>query len=75
MQWQAMYAQYNPIELFSLLVRIWARIRVTPDAELAGYPAAGYPAIFFAGYPESGRISGWIVNIEFNVISYSLLFI
>ena len=69
MQWQAMYAQYNPIELFSLLVRIWARIRVTPDAELAGYPDAEYPAIFFC------RISGWIVNIEFNVISYFLLFI
>ena len=34
--------------------------RVAPDTDLAGYPAAGYPVIFFAGYPVSGRISGQI---------------
>ena len=32
-------------------------IRVAPDTEMAGYPAAGYPANLFSGYP----ISGWIV--------------
>ena len=25
--------------------------RVATDTDLAGYPAAGYPAIIFAGYP------------------------
>ena len=25
--------------------------RVVPDTDLAGYPAAGYPANNFAGYP------------------------
>ena len=35
--------------------------RLVPDTDLAGYPAAGYRAINFAGY----RISGEIVNIEF----------
>ena len=34
------------------------RIRVAQDTDLAGYPAAGYPANIFAGYPVSGRISG-----------------
>ena len=28
--------------------------RVAPDQDLAGYPAAGYPANFFTGYPVSG---------------------
>ena len=26
-------------------------IRVVPDTDLAGYPATGYPANNFAGYP------------------------
>ena len=37
---------------------IGAVTRVVPDTDLAGYPAAGYPAINFAGYRISGRISG-----------------
>jgi len=38
-------------------------IRVAPDTDLAGYPAAGYPANIFAGYPVSGQISGRISGL------------
>ena len=31
---------------------IWTR--VAPDTDLAGYPATGYPANIFTGYPVSG---------------------
>ena len=41
---------------FQVLYVQWSR--VAPDTDLAGYPAAGYPANIFAGYPVSGRISG-----------------
>ena len=40
-------------------------IRVAPDTDLAGYPVAGYLAIFFAGYPakhplEENRVYCWL---------------
>ena len=44
-------------------------IRVVPDTDFAGYPAAEYPANSFTGYCISGlagyRISGLIVIIEY----------
>ena len=41
-------------------------IRVEPDTDLAGYPAAGYLTNNFVGY----RISGQIVNIEIFSLKY-----
>ena len=32
--------------------------RVAPDSKSAGYPATGYPVVFFTGYRISGRVSG-----------------
>jgi len=57
--------------------------RVAPDQDLAGYPAARYPANFFAEYPVSGWISGpgrisgqkkntknnFYLNLEFYIVN------
>jgi len=39
---------YFPKEKF--LIKM-IQTRVAPDTKLAGYPAAGYQGILFAGYP------------------------
>ena len=42
--------------------KLYISNRVAPDAELAGYPAAGYPANNLAGYPVKTKFNSIIKN-------------